>query len=602
MVKAGLSQEKEVAREIHALLWRINMQQGWSFFLAYAMRLPAFICESILVPLYIAYAVGAIFARNFALVPHYAVMVLIFMVGYGIFFAIGGWAVSKNAIVGCDYAQRLIFANYLQKDYEFYSNTYFGALGAQAVRFRDTVSDFGKLITLDIPRQAITIGAGLIVIGYKAPILALVTLVCMVVVLSYTIATSKYRMRYRHELSEAGSELSGVIGDALSHSTTVKSFATEDYEQKRLGIALDPWKKAQFITWLSSTPAEAGRNILAALTISILLILTARMYQHGSITITIVTLVQLYVIKMIAATQDVADIIKTYETVMGVLYQPVRTMLIRGKIADPDKPKRLTKNTAKHVRLENITYKYPEADKKSIAITNLSLDIKNGERIGLVGYSGSGKTTLTKLLLRFMDVDEGSVRIGGIDIRDLRQQDLRRLISYVPQEPLLFHRSIAENIQYGKPGASKAAILKAARMANADEFITSLPQKYDTLVGERGVKLSGGQRQRVAIARAILKDAPILLLDEATSALDSKSEKLIQDALWQLMKGRTALVIAHRLSTIQKMDRIAVMDKGRIVQIGTHNELLRNKNGIYAKLWAHQSGGYIGEAPKKSAT
>ena len=213
-------------------------------------------------------------------------------------------------------------------------------------------------------------------------------------------------------------------------------------------------------------------------------------------------------------------------------------------------------------------------------------------KVGLVGHSGSGKTTLTKLLLRFMDIDSGTIRIDGQDISKLRQSKLRSHIAYVPQEPILFHRTLAENIGYGQLGSSKRAIITASKLANSDGFISKLPDGYDTLVGERGVKLSGGQRQRVAIARAMLKNAPILLLDEATSALDSESEELIQDALWKLMDGRTTIVIAHRLSTIQKMDRILVMDDGKIIEEGTHKELVR-QNGSYANLWQKQSGGFI---------
>jgi ATP-binding cassette subfamily B protein len=209
-----------------------------------------------------------------------------------------------------------------------------------------------------------------------------------------------------------------------------------------------------------------------------------------------------------------------------------------------------------------------------------------------VGHSGSGKTTLTKLLLRFSDVDGGTISIDGQDISHIKQEDLRSHIAYVPQEPVLFHRSLAENIAYGKPDATKDEIREAARKAHADEFIQKLPKGYDTLVGERGVKLSGGQRQRIALARAILKDAPILVLDEATSALDSESEKLIQDALKKFMKGRTTIVIAHRLSTIQSMDRIAVLKDGSIAEQGSHRELLANKH-TYAELWKHQSGGFL---------
>ncbi len=211
-----------------------------------------------------------------------------------------------------------------------------------------------------------------------------------------------------------------------------------------------------------------------------------------------------------------------------------------------------------------------------------------------MGHSGSGKTTFTRLLLRFSDIDSGTISIDGQNIAYLTQDDLRRHIAYVPQEPILFHRTLAENIAYGQVDASQQEIEAVAQLAHAHDFIANLPDGYDTLVGERGVKLSGGQRQRVAIARAMLKNAPILVLDEATSSLDSESEALIQSALWRLMEGRTAIVVAHRLSTIQKMDRIVVLDEGKIIEQGTHQELLHTK-GAYAKLWAHQSGGFIEE-------
>jgi ATP-binding cassette subfamily B protein len=296
---------------------------------------------------------------------------------------------------------------------------------------------------------------------------------------------------------------------------------------------------------------------------------------------------------MIAATQAIADLIKQYEVVMGTAYQTMKTMLIEPTVLDPEHPKHLPKEGL-DITFDNLTYKYDDASAHTTAVANFTLEIKPGEKIGLVGYSGSGKTTLTKLLLRFMDATGGAIRIGGVDIRHTSQRELRESIAYVPQEPLLFHRSIAENIAYGRPAASSSQVKEAAKMAYVDEFVDVLPKKYHTAVGERGVKLSGGQRQRVAIARAILKDAPILVLDEATSALDSRSEKFIQQALWRLMEDRTALVVAHRLSTIQRMDRIVVMDKGQVVQIGSHEELLKDTTGIYAKLWAHQSGGYMG--------
>jgi ATP-binding cassette subfamily B protein len=316
------------------------------------------------------------------------------------------------------------------------------------------------------------------------------------------------------------------------------------------------------------------------------------MYKNHAISIAIVVLVQLYVIRLVNSTQEIAELIKGYESIMSNAHQAVKTMLIQPSVLDKPDAAKFPKKLNYDISLRGVTYRYTDAPSDIEAVKNFTLEIKQGGKVGLVGYSGSGKTTLTKLLLRFMDVTDGSISIGGLDIRDVAQKDLRSKISYVPQEPLLFHRSIAENIAYGRPSASKSDLLQAGKAAYVDEFVQELSKGYDTLVGEKGVKLSGGQRQRVAIARALLKDAPILVLDEATSALDSRSEQYIQKALWRLMKGRTALVIAHRLSTIQRMDRIVVMDKGQIIEIGTHDQLLK-KSGIYAKLWEHQSGGYL---------
>jgi ATP-binding cassette subfamily B protein len=244
------------------------------------------------------------------------------------------------------------------------------------------------------------------------------------------------------------------------------------------------------------------------------------------------------------------------------------------------------------IALDRVRFRYTSA--QPLLFDDLTLTIPDGAKFGLVGRSGGGKTTITRLLLRFADVEGGRILIGGVPIDTVPQSSLRRTVAYVPQDPSMFHRSIADNIRVGRPEASDAEVRRAAELAHAAEFIEMLPDAYDTMVGERGVKLSGGQRQRVAIARAILKNAPILILDEATSSLDSESEASIQEALLTLLKGRTALVIAHRLSTVRRMDELIIMDRGAIVERGSHEALL-TVGGIYAGLWARQSGGFLPE-------
>lgn len=547
----------------------------------------------ILIPFEVAYGLQAIIIRNFDGVGHYAWLILFLGLAYCVLWAVGGVAICNNGRAGTEYIQKEVFNNFLAKDYEFFSSSYLGSLGAQATLLREASTQYSQLMLTNVVKQVIIVVASISIIAYQSLTLAGVTLISMFVVMTFTIVSSKWRLKYRRILSKENSNVAGIVGDALGHGATIKSFATEDYEKTHLNKSLKKQVQAQYWSWMLSIPADVIRMILASLATLVLLIITADLYEKDKISIAIIVLVQLYVLKLLNSTQEIAETIKAYESTMSNAHQTVKTMLIEPKILDTLNPAKLPKNARFDVNLSNVTYQYEDAPKSIYAVKKFSLNITQGEKVGLVGYSGSGKTTLTKLLLRFMDVTAGDITIGGLNIRDISQKDLRSHIAYVPQEPLLFHRSIAENIAYGKPSAKKEAIYKVGKTAYVDEFVNELSKGYSTLVGEKGVKLSGGQRQRVAIARALLKDAPILVLDEATSALDSKSEQYVQKALWKLMEGRTALVIAHRLSTIQRMDRIVVMDKGKVVEVGTHAELLKRSKGIYAKLWQHQSGGYL---------
>ena len=592
--KTQKKRDKQVTREIHRLFWRGAFQVWWGLPGSLPFRMVSFATIHIFTPLVVANGVQAILQNNSVAISKYAWQIIFLAVVYAVFWTISSITVCYGGSVGGKYVYRKVFANYLNKDYDFYSNTYFGSLGAQAARLRSVFNEeYVMTFFMAVPKQLVIVVGGIAVIATQSLPLAFVTIAAMIAILSFTIFMGGWRLKYRRLTSALTSEVAGLMGDSLTQAATVKSFASEDYEEERLMPTLEDWRKTQLKSWATAIPTDAGRYMLVAIATAILLVMTANLYRDGAISIAIVVLVQLYVVKIIAATVDISEIIKSYEAAMGGAYEPVKTMMLEPSITDPAQPQKLPKLKRYSVEFDGVGFTYADNPAKP-AVHDFSLAIAPGEKVGLVGYSGSGKTTLTKLMLRFMDLTEGTISLAGVDIKSIRQKDLRQHIAYVPQEPLLFHRTIAENIAYGRPEANAKDIKKASQMAYVDEFADDLPQGYDTMVGERGVKLSGGQRQRVAIARAILKDAPILVLDEATSALDSQSEQLIQKALWSLMEDRTALVIAHRLSTIQRMDRIVVMDKGRVVQLGTHKELLRDKKGIYAQLWAHQSGGYIG--------
>ncbi len=415
----------------------------------------------------------------------------------------------------------------------------------------------------------------------------------MIVILTGVIRTiwQMYRQRKINkvgkELLDISSNISGTRTDSLGNVITAKLFANTNYENdyiwKKQNKEIDLRKQNSFLERIQWIPVDTTWIVVRLALLGFCWFLI----KAGQIGISDAAFIVAAFGNINGMFMRVNEVVKDYSENKEKAKHAYADIIQEQKITDKPNAKNL-KITRAEINFDNVSFDYGAAD----VVKNFNLHVGHAEKIGVVGLSGAGKTTLVNLILRLYDVKSGAIKIDGADVRDVKQDSLRRQISFVPQESVLFNRTLLENIRYAKPSATRAQVIAAAKKANIHEFIDGLPEKYDTLVGNRGIKLSGGQRQRVAIARAILKESPILILDEATSALDSKNEILIQGALAKVMKGKTTFAIAHRLSTLRNMDRIIVMDRGRIVESGTHAQLLR-QNGIYKKLWGMQTGGFI---------
>ncbi len=570
-------------------LWKLSPVLTWSMVGISALITAV---STAVAPLFISKLLNQISGGNvtlnnsISLLAGYALIeFLTGVVGYRVVIAMAYYSESK---MQATVARRTL--DYLtRKSLGYHANRMSGGIVSDSNKLNGSIERFWDMITFNAVQIAATVISVCIALSFILWQYALGLSILSVAAVLIIIKAQNAIAPVSEVNSRKWSAMTAYFADVIGNISAVKAFAGEKAELNSYQKKIDSWRKSMFkemkyVLILTGTFGTIMSTMkILAFAVAIIAI-ENRVASVGSI-----YLILVYTMDVVHQLWQVSNVTRTYIRIVGDASPMVETLHQQIEIKDPENPSVFEVSNGK-VEFNNVNFTHEENDEA--LFNDFSLTIKAGEHIGLVGKSGSGKTSLARLLLRFSDIESGRISIDSQDISSVTQKDLRRAIAFVAQEPILFHRSLRENIAYGKPGATDQEILQAAEKANALEFISKLQKGLETVVGERGVKLSGGQRQRIAIARAILKNAKVLVLDEATSALDSESEKLIQEALTKLMKDRTSIVIAHRLSTISRLDRIVVLDDGRIIEQGTHDELLAN-NGTYAKLWQHQSGGFI---------
>ncbi|MBX5157007.1 ABC transporter ATP-binding protein [Rhizobium sp. NZLR8] len=470
---------------------------------------------------------------------------------------------------------------------DWHANSFAGSTVRKITRGMWALDSLNDLLLVALlPSIVMLVGAS-IVLGSYWPIMGLIVGLGSLIYIGVTVALSMGFVSPAARLANAwDTKLGGALADAISCNSVVKAFGAENREEIRLGHVLGRWDKRTRRTWKRGTLSGTIQGFMMVSMQAGILGTGLVMWQQGLATPGDVTFVLAMFFVLQGYLRNVGQDIRNLQRAVNDMEELV--LLDKMPLGIEDRPDATPIRIGKgEIVFDHITFQY--GAHPSPLYEDFSVVIEPGERVGLVGHSGSGKTTFVKLIQRLYDVNSGAIRIDGQNIARVEQASLRGQIAIVQQEPILFHRTLAENIAYSRPNASRREIEQAAKQASAHDFILSLPKGYETMVGERGVKLSGGERQRVAIARAFLADAPILILDEATSSLDSESEVQIQQAMERLMDGRTTLVIAHRLSTVRALDRLLVFDKGKIVEEGDHQALIRRSDGIYRRLFERQA-------------
>lgn len=479
------------------------------------------------------------------------------------------------------------------KDMSFYRDHQTGYLASAFRQYLDSTLLLIRFFRLDVIGSIISLVVPAIVLLLANLPVGLLALAIIFVQVIYVVWASAKSNKYRALSHELYRKITGEVADDIMNIVSVKA-GDQAKNQSRMEKLASQENSAFWLMRRNTTLLDLPRSLITALGVAAAFYVIIASSTSTPSAIGLIVLTMTYMLQIVRSVSDLPSLILRHDDLTTKLYPTLQFLETdQEKVVDPLEPKSLDISLGA-ISIENISFSYQPNTKKRARVnvfSEFNLEIAGGERVGVVGLSGMGKSTLASLLMRFDDVDSGSIKVDGFDLCDVKQAELRQKIAYVPQEPLLFHRSIRENIAYFNPEASEAEIVNAAKAAHAHQFIEHLPDGYNTMVGERGVKLSGGQKQRVVIARAILKQAPIMIFDEATSALDSESEQIIQRALPEIIGHQTAIIIAHRLSTVAGLDRIIVIHNGIIEEEGTHAELLKKK-GRYYSLWQRQTANH----------